>query len=135
MTDADCSDATQGKNGRCVFARIGAICTYDTCFDDSACAGKVCACRQQADMASGDTNHCLTMGNCRVDADCGSGGSCSPTLGSCGHYTGIVGYYCHTGKDACINDSDCAQDGGLGGYCAYNPAAGAWQCSTAECAG
>lgn len=135
MTDADCTDMTKGKNGRCVFSRAGTICTYDTCADDSTCGGKVCLCRDPAEkMASTSTNHCLSEGNCRTDADCG-GASCSPSFGSCGSYSGVIAYYCHTSKDSCVDDADCAVDGGLPGYCAFNPAAGSWQCSTSLCVG
>lgn len=132
--DAECNDATMGQNGRCVPQRIGAVCTYDTCFEDSTCGGKVCSCREAETVASGNVNHCLAAGNCRVDGDCGAGGYCSPTLGGCGHYSGVVAYYCHTSKDDCVDDSDCVQEGGLG-YCAFNPASARWQCSTAECVG
>jgi hypothetical protein len=48
-----------------------------------------------------------------VDSDCASG-YCSPSVGSLGTFYGIQGYYCHTPKDTCSNDSDC----GGGGYCA-----------------
>ncbi|MFO0578484.1 MAG: hypothetical protein U1A78_31145 [Polyangia bacterium] len=134
-SDADCKDATKGQNGRCVFSRLGTICTYDTCFDDSPCGGKVCECRAAATMASTSTNHCLAEGNCRTDGDCGPGGYCSPSFGSCGAYFGVIAYYCHTSKDDCIDDADCTTDGGLPGYCAYNPATSTWQCSTSLCAG
>lgn len=134
MNDNDCKDASKGQNGRCVFSRIGSTCTYDTCFDDSTCGGKVCECRTAATMASAATNHCLSEGNCRTDADCGAKGACSPSFGSCGNYTGVVAYYCHTSKDACLDDADCAASG-ASAYCAYNAAAGAWQCSTSQCVG
>lgn len=135
MTDAECKDSTKGQNGRCVGSRIGTVCSYDTCFDDSTCGGKVCECRPSATMASLSTHHCLTEGNCRTDADCGVGGACSPSFGSCGSYSGVVAYYCHTSRDACVDDSECATTGGTPGYCAFNPAAGIWQCSSSLCAG
>lgn len=134
-SDADCKDSSKGQNGRCVPSRIGTICSYDTCFDDSVCGGKVCECRAAATSASLATNHCLSEGNCRTDADCGTGGACSPSFGSCGSYSGVVAYYCHTSRDTCVDDAECATSGGFPGYCAYNPAAGIWQCSTSLCAG
>ena len=134
-SDADCTDGTKGKNGRCTISRIGYTCTYDTCFTDAECSGKPCECRAAATSASADTNHCLADGNCVTDSDCGAGGFCSPTLGSCGNYTGIVAYYCHSAKDACTDDADCHKDGGIGGYCAYDKLTSSWQCSTSQCAG
>jgi hypothetical protein len=73
-------------------------------------------------------NVCLG-GNCRVDADCGPGGYCSPSFGSCGAYAGVVGYYCHTAKDKCVDDAECASD------CRYDTIMGAWACGTSSCAG
>ncbi len=133
LTDADCASA--GKNGRCTGnGHDGWRCTYDGCFSDGDCSGSVCQC--EGGFRS-DNNVCLSQGNCRVDADCGPGGYCSPTLGDCGDYGGVVGYYCHTSTDECIDDSDCgAQPGTFGQpYCAYSPAAGRWKCSTQQCAG
>jgi hypothetical protein len=63
-------------------------------------------------------------GDCRVDTDCGPCGWCSPTSGACGS---VVGYYCHTPKDQCINDSDCL-DAGLGNACGYDTSLGYWRC-------
>lgn len=132
-TDGDCTDGSKGKNGRCTPSRIGSICTYDTCFADGECGGKVCQCRAPATAASADTNHCLGEGDCRTDADCG-GGYCSPSFGSCGSYSGTIAYYCHTAKDECIDDADCAGTM-MPGYCAYNKPTGSWQCSSSVCAG
>lgn len=82
------------------------------------------------------------MNGCHVDADCKSvaglgGGYCSPTLGSCGHYSKAVGYYCHTAEDECIDDEDCKIDGQLGArpYCKFEQSIGHWKCSNQECAG
>ncbi len=120
--DADC---TAGDNGRCVWARIGGMCTYDECFSDTDCAaGELCAC----DGSRGGGNACIEAG-CHTNADCGAY-TCSPTLGSCGHYTPAVGYFCHTAADACFSDADCG-----GGYCAYDTLGGTWGCSMSECAG
>jgi len=44
---------------------------------------------------------------------------------SCG---GIGGYYCHTPKDTCVNDSDCA-DAGYYDVCAYDTSLGHWRCT------
>jgi hypothetical protein len=103
-------------------------------------AGGPCECRPAA-QTSGQgiiapvtpaTNVCKA-GNCRVDANCGPGGYCSPSLGTCGNYGGVVGYYCHTAKDKCVDDSDCAAQGG--GDCRYDAMTGAWACATSQCVG
>ena len=77
---------------------------------------------------SGSSNVCYPAG-CRVDADCGPGGYCSPspTLGCCG---GPSGFHCHTPQDSCLNDSDCA-DGGL--FCLFVQTA--WHCGTPQMCG
>jgi hypothetical protein len=76
-------------------------------------------------------------GNCRVDADCGPGGYCSPTVDSgCGSFYGVQGYYCHTPADECVNDRDCPGYGTPEApYCAYSTTVGHWVCGTGHCAG
>jgi hypothetical protein len=125
-SDAACADA--GANGRCMNDQggpAGCFCTADTCADDSACpSGQTCACHGSPYSVQG--NHCVP-GDCRVDSDCGAGGWCSPSYdpSGCGN---LGGYYCHTPKDACTNDSDCS--GGVQGpeLCGYDTAAGYWRC-------
>jgi hypothetical protein len=106
-TDSDC---TAGANGRCIPTVGGyapsCVCTHDTCMQDTDCPnGQTCACHGSAYTGLGNT--CVS-GNCRVDADCGAGGYCSPSpaLGGCGSDV-PAGYYCHTPGDLCIDDSDC----------------------------
>lgn len=128
MGDADC---TMGMNGRCVFGRIGRYCSYDECFSDSDCGdNEVCLC--DGTGLGGGGNSCITT-SCRTNNDCG-GQTCSPTLGSCGDYAGVVGYACHTASDECTVDTDCA---GLGAdaYCKFDPAVSHWVCSDAQCVG
>jgi hypothetical protein len=124
----DCAkdeDCTSGFNGRCTGR--GMECEYDRCFADSDCeSGSVCLCGAPA----GTGNHCSEKG-CRVDADC-PGSWCSPTFGTCGNYSGVVGYACHTQSDECVDDADC---GDSGGYCWYSPMIAHWLCSTAQCVG
>jgi hypothetical protein len=94
-----------------------------------------CECRVATSSSApgySGTNVCKG-GNCRTDKDCGAGGYCSPSFGSCGAYLGVVAYYCHTPKDKCVDDADCAAQGG--GDCRYNPVMGAWMCETSACAG
>ncbi len=136
------SDCTDGKNGRCTGnPHDGWQCTYDLCQADADCKGGQGLCECGGGFRS-DNDVCLDTG-CHVDADCvptsaacGTG-FCSPSLGSCGHYGKAVGYFCHTAKDECTNDSDCAGEGqfGMAPYCKYEPSVGHWKCSTQECAG
>jgi hypothetical protein len=125
--DADC---TNGKNGRCV-AQHGTYCTYDTCYSDAECeSGAACLCS----TPGGRGNRCGELG-CRVDADC-PGSWCSPTFGTCGGFSGVIGYACHSNADECIDDSDCGDPIGVGApYCAFSPMVGHWLCSTSACVG
>jgi Cys-rich repeat protein len=119
----------------------GNFCSYDLCAADGDCADAgVCLCGTSIGTVGSDGtpiregNRCVPA-NCRVDSDCGAGGVCSPTVGtSCGPRNGIVGYECHTPSDTCTTDAQC-QDGGLGGYCAFQPTLGHWACSFGFCAG
>jgi hypothetical protein len=120
--DADCADA--GPNGRCVVPNgpPTCFCTWDRCAGDATCpTGQTCACHGSA--YNGVGNACVP-GNCRLDSDCGPGGYCSPTAATntCG---ALSGYYCHTPKDQCLNDSDCNSSAGL---CIYSPTDGFWSC-------
>jgi hypothetical protein len=121
------SDCTQGTNGRCTWSNGGAhvlSCTYDQCASDSDCSGTVCVCR--ADATSSDVNACgSSKSNCRVDADCGAGGYCSPSESSDTYcYSADTAYFCHTAADECIDDADCGQDGS----CNYDTSAKHWKC-------
>lgn len=123
------SDCQTGPNGRCIFGRIGQYCTYDECFRDGDCAsGEVCMCG----ASTGTGSHCSQAG-CRTDSDC-PGSYCSPTFGTCGNYSGVIAYQCHTSKDTCIDDADCASTG-VGAYCMYDPMVAHWVCSSSQCAG
>jgi len=134
------ADCTEGENGRCVGnGHDGWRCTYDDCFADADCPGAdgkraLCECEGLGVVSSG--NACLDV-ECRVDGDCGAGGYCSPSLGACGNYFGIAGYFCHTKQDECLDDADCNPDGSTSGvgYCAFMQTTGRWQCSTAQCVG
>jgi hypothetical protein len=145
--DADC---TEGEGGRCLVARFPCVprCSYDECTNDADCAdNKPCECRVTTGAVT--PNRCVTASNCRVDADCGPNGFCSPsllddfcactsvdyckTLGdtcssssgmcacgdSCGH-----GYFCHTPADTCLDDADCAT-----GTCNFDLAHQSWLCT------
>ena len=124
------ADCTAGENGRCMYAgsrRRNNRCIYDACFSDADCPNTACIC-SGSDLRG---NRCM-KGNCATNADCGENGYCSPSMGSCGNYRGVVAYYCHTCEDECTNDSDC---GGSSGYCAYDETAERWMCSNSHCKG
>jgi hypothetical protein len=92
---------------------------------DSDCAtGQTCACH--GSPYDGSQGNACVPGNCRVDADCGSNGYCSPSyaIQGCGS---LGGYYCHTPTDACTDDSDCASSQGPA-LCVYTAPAGRWTC-------
>lgn len=126
------SDCTEGRNGRCTSTREGYECTYDECITDDDCGtDQLCEC--EGGFWS-DANACLS-GNCRVDDDCGSGGFCSPSFGTCGNYSGVVGYYCRTAADECLNDSDCVDPEQGPGYCMYEPSVSHWVCGYSHCVG
>jgi hypothetical protein len=120
------SQCTSGTNGRCIQA-VGPIedceCTYDSCVHDTDCpTGDTCACHGSP-YTYGEGNTCV-QGNCRVDSDCGPGGYCSPSYDtmSCG---GLLGYYCHTANDQCIDDTDCGS-ANSDNVCVYSGSE--WQC-------
>jgi len=77
--DSACSS---GANGRCLQTLgpvCGYACSYDECGSDSDCLGNApCLCRGSNSDTSANT--CATESNCRVDADCGAAGFCSPSL-------------------------------------------------------
>jgi hypothetical protein len=91
-------------------------------------------------------NSCVHGGECRIDADCGPGGYCSPSQvgvlcvcpspalcdpGPCGSGSCACGdacghaYYCHTSRDACIDDSDCGPEA----TCNYDKLEKRWTCA------
>jgi hypothetical protein len=142
-SDSDCQD---GKNGRCVVIDVprdgGSYlgCSYDRCLSDDDCGAQACSCRESTFRRGDpvyrernhDANECFP-GNCRVDADCGPGGYCSPSNSPCGSIWGLQGLWCHDPSDECTDDSDCEGfDGGaLGGgpaFCAYEPWRKHWTC-------
>jgi hypothetical protein len=43
--------------------------------------------------------------------------------GNCGH-----GYFCHTARDACLNDGDCAH-----GTCNFDLTSRVWMCTGVAC--
>jgi hypothetical protein len=129
--DSECVGRDARASGRCIsfLGPAGCDCTYDSCAGDADCpSGQTCACHGSP-YTFGAGNACVP-GNCRVDADCGTSGYCSPSPampcaggGSFDYCEGLA-YYCHTPKDRCINDGDCA--GGLG--CVYSVSDGDWEC-------
>jgi hypothetical protein len=133
--DSDCSDAgpTPGR-----MPSIGCLhgqCSASDCTTNDDCTeGGVCSCQGNTSgyAHSSFGNTCIPAG-CRSDSDCGPGGYCSPTVSGGGPFYGIQGYYCHSCKDECTNDSDCDNGGCF--YCAYNPDVGHWACGHTCAAG
>jgi hypothetical protein len=153
-THADCSTR---PNGRCVnvtqcdpsTTTCGTHCVYEECSSDAECeAGSSCFCSDDTTYCSagystscplqGDEGVCACgianqckKGNCRVDSDCGLGGYCSPAIDDCGY---VLGYFCHTPADECVNDDDCTKlDAGPVGFlgCLPDPSANysRWICT------
>ena len=137
------SDCTMGENGRCfVYPSLvppeggtgqftlycGSFCSYDQCQSDSDCAARV-PCECNAPNVAGSPNMCLTQSNCAVDSDCGPGGFCSLSgvLAEAGQPD--QAYYCHTPRDTCFDDSDCAPPPYPGySVCTYDVSIGSWDC-------
>jgi hypothetical protein len=118
-SDEDC---TQHANGHCSHNMLKSVrwdsCDYDECYTDADCGGTaVCAC-------SGFAHRCMRWGNCRIDADCGEGRWCAPSY-DC--RMNLVGYYCRTLADRCIDSSTCA-----GQPCAFNDRERAWSCARCD---
>jgi hypothetical protein len=42
----------------------------------------------------------------------------------------LLGYYCHTSTDQCLDDTDCNGGGAGIQVCTYVPSAGHWECKT-----
>ena len=86
----------------------------------------MCAC--QGTPYSTRANVCRP-GNCRVDADCGPSGSCSPSQSTSGCGGDLDGYFCHTAADECIDDADCVTESGMPQFCAHDKPSGHWKCA------
>lgn len=125
------ADCKEDKNGRC---NADGHCAYDACYADADCGkGGECVCNEEGKRGW----YCM-MGDCSIDADCGKKGYCSPSPSlHCGYFSGVVGNYCHTAKDECVDDDDCkGGDAGSGpGYCAFSAEAHKWVCGYSVCVG
>ena len=125
------SDCTSGMNGRCTSGPFACSmgCSYDECLSDADCTGNVpCACRSSGSDSM--LNFCATQSKCRIDADCGPDGYCSPSLLDLVQNNGYsvcdglaTGYFCHTPNDRCTDDSDCNQ-----GTCNFDLTSQSWSC-------
>ena len=127
--DADCSEKAP-----CACRSSTSATAANTCATDSNC-------RVDADCGHGgfcspslldNVCQCFSERFCQADA----GSSCSETGsdgvtksvpcscgGNCGH-----GYFCHTAKDTCLDDSDCAR-----GTCNFDLTSRAWMCTAFIC--
>jgi hypothetical protein len=54
---------------------------------------------------------------------------------NCG--TATLGYFCHTSRDSCLDDSDCpgftGHLGGPGPVCTFDTVDRVWECETLPC--
>lgn len=128
INDASC---TQGVNGRCLKDDDGRFCSYDTCGSAKDCpVGYTCDCRG----GPGKANRCIKAA-CRSDGDCGFGGYCSPSAGDCGGaaFQGVVGHYCRTTSDECVQDEDCMNLKGERGVCRFFEQKQHWGCHFVFC--
>jgi hypothetical protein len=131
--DADCTTA---KNGRCVSLTAGNVkCSYDECTMDSECgSSSVCSCREPNNAFANTCEH----GNCKTDADCG-GKYCSPSGFPIDVYCrsgiplGSFGFFCHTAKDDCTDDADCAADASYPPACVFDAVQSRWTCMPMMC--
>jgi hypothetical protein len=126
-TSADCrTDAAATGLNFCLKGR----CSFDACVVDADCGSNAaCICGDDGMYTGGNAsihpNICVP-GDCRVDADCGPAGFCSPTSGYCGV---PESYHCHRSADRCVDaEKDCAS---CGEDCVYSPAVGAFTCGLA----
>ncbi len=133
-SDADC---TVSLDGRCDLSGCDpdagsctAYCTYDACLTDHDCGTGLCQCR----ATSRDVNSCRPVdGNCSIDNDCGPTGRgfCSPSKSlNCDNLDYVVGFYCHTNDDECVDDSDCPNIQSNAGRCAWDAVDVRWACAT-----
>jgi hypothetical protein len=135
-TASSCPACANGLTDRCLTSggggSSGSYCGCDQCSRDQDCgATNVCTCEGEIPgEASGVGNICVSA-NCRVDADCGPGGFCSPTWVSYFGRLRVDGYYCHTPKDQCGDDSDCPAST----RCSYSVESAQWVCFNAFVAG
>jgi hypothetical protein len=75
-------------------------------------------------------NRCSRSGDCSLDSDCGPGGYCSPSVqanSQCSSGPAPAGFFCHTAKDECVNDTDCRSS--AGNFCVFAPERGLWACA------
>jgi hypothetical protein len=87
--------------------------------------GNTCAC--EGSPYVGDAGNVCVGGNCVVDADCGPGGYCSPSMSEGGACARFVGFFCHTSGDECVDDTECPSPGS----CIFS--ATHWACTRAFC--
>lgn len=129
-TDADCVQDGGYNPFRYCFQ---GLCRVDQCLVDGDCStGQACGCSTQSGGTAAylfHTNLCVPA-TCRVDADCGASGLCSPAIGD--YCTSLVGYHCRSAADTCRTDADChsVMDGGITvlSSCRYAPDVHHWQC-------
>jgi hypothetical protein len=65
-------------------------------------------------------------GDCVVDGDCPSG-YCSPSTNDDCNAPRLVGFFCRTADDECVEDGDCTGPSGPG-RCVFRAQRGRWAC-------
>jgi hypothetical protein len=120
VTDADC----QPDGGIVGFPFcLSGRCGVDQCLTDDDCAsGQVCGCSDKVRGLTLRRNSCLPS-SCRIDADCGPEGLCSPADN--GHCYSTSSYHCRKAADTCCVQADCAAPTPI---CNYAPELDRWQC-------
>jgi hypothetical protein len=108
----------------------GGNCTVDSdCGPGGYCSpsvlGRLCAC--PSTQLCGDAGGCYVGSTSATGSPPGPGWTQVPCIcgDSCGH-----GYFCHTGCDTCVDDSDCARPA----TCNFDVLSHRWECSAAMCA-
>jgi hypothetical protein len=134
-----CTDSSQclGDGGPPFYGSASCVrgeCTEDECYTDSDCgAGSVCVCSENVGGGNAEHFNTCLQAQCRADSDCGPGNYCLPSVGYCG---GVLGFYCTTDEDTCVDPAtDCPCLQGLPTSCQYAPQVGRWVCGESICQG
>ena len=158
--DSDCTDGPNGRCGQWIPPPVLACSYDACSKDSDCDGGVPCECRPSsasgaANVCQGGGNcrvdsDCGPCGYCSpsvLDSLCACmtaelcpdggpqcfettpDGGTFPVQCACGDKCGH-GYYCHTGDDGCVDDSDCP----TGETCNYDRLSQRWDCSWAVCA-
>ena len=139
LADVGDADATAtGEGGSSSGDASGSADSGKDASDSGGNLGRVPAVHRAAAVecshvrGAGNFDPTLMFAACKSDAECAGGGYCSPSVDPDKTNYGITGWWCHTAADSCIDDADCATDGGPVAKCAYDPGNTHWSCSSQE---